>query len=138
MPAHLIERDRPAQQHTRRAWCLSCLLSSVPALAPAQPKAELTQTLRIVNGALTPDQRLIKVYQGDRLRWHITSNAAGALHLHAYRLSLQLQAGQMQELAFTAFASGRFRVEWHAAGEPAPAAAGHHAPALAMLEVQPR
>ena len=138
MPAHLIESDRPAQQHTRRAWCLSCLLAGVPVLAQAQPNGELTRTLRIVNGALTPDQRLIKVYQGDRLRWRITSNAAGVLHLHAYRLSLQLQAGQTQELAFTAFASGRFRVEWHAAGEPGPAAPGHHAPALALLEVQPR
>ncbi len=94
--------------------------------------------MRIVDGALTPDQRLIKVYRGDRLRWRVISNAAGALHLHAYRLSLQLLAGQAQELAFTAFASGRFRVEWHAAGQPGHAAATHHASALAMLEVQPR
>lgn len=138
MPAHLIEGARPARQPTRRAWCIGSLLAGVPVLAPAQPHAELTRTLRIVDGALTPDQRLIKVYRGDRLRWRVISNAAGALHLHAYRLSLQLLAGQAQELAFTAFASGRFRVEWHAAGQPGHAAATHHAPALAMLEVQPR
>ncbi len=94
--------------------------------------------MHIVNGALMPDQRLIKVYKGDRLRWRVTSNASGSLHLHAYRLAIQMQAGQSRELAFTAFATGRFRVEWHGASAPAQTASAHHAAALAMLEVQPR
>ena len=138
MPAHRFEGGSPPPKNSRRAWCVGCLLTGVSAFAHAQLKAETTQALRIVDGTLTPDQRLIKVYHGDRLRWRITSNASGSLHLHAYRLTMQLQAGQSQEIAFTAFATGRFRVEWHAAGEPATAATGHHAAALAMLEVQPR
>jgi hypothetical protein len=81
--------------------------------------------------------RLIKVHQGERLRWRISSNTAGELHLHAYRLSAQLQAGQTTELAFTAHATGRFRLEWHGASDPNAATGGHHAPPLALLEVRP-
>ena len=72
-----------------------------------------------------------------RLRWRITSNAAGEVHLHAYRLSARLLPGQPAELVFTAFATGRFRLEWHAAGDNSAAPDAHHAPALAVLEVLP-
>lgn len=137
MPAYWFE-DRSPLKNSRRAWCVSYLLIGVSAFAHAQLKAETTRALRIVDGTLTPDQRLIKVYQGDRLRWRVTSNASGSLHLHAYRLTMQLQAGQSQDIAFTAFATGRFRVEWHADSAPAQVAGAHHASALAMLEVQPR
>ena len=138
MAAQRFADRRPPLKNSRRAWCLGCLGAAVSTFASAQLNAEATRDLHVVNGTLTPEQRLIKVYKGDRLRWRVTSSASGSLHLHAYRLSLQLQAGQAQELAFTAFATGRFRVEWHAAGEPAHAASGHHAPLLAVLEVRPR
>ena len=125
-------------KYNRREWCLGCLMTGMSALASQPLHAETTRDLHIVDGALASDQRVIKVVQGDRLRWRVTSNASGSLHLHAYRLSIQVQAGQSRELAFTAFASGRFRLEWHAVGESAQAASAHHAPALAMLEVRPR
>ena len=138
MRAHRFEGDGPSLKLSRRVWCIGCLAIGVSALAHTPLHAETIRDLHIVNGTLATDQRLIKVHQGDRLRWRVISNAPGALHLHAYRLNMKLQAGQTQELAFPAFATGRFRVEWHADGEPALAATGHHAPALAMLEVQPR
>ena len=116
--------------------CMGLLLVSTPALA--QEKTEPSLTLAITDGILPKAQRLIQVHKGDKLRWRISSNTAGALHLHAYRLSVQLQAGQTTELAFEAFATGRFRLEWHGAQDKGTAAAGHHAPPLAILEVLPR
>jgi hypothetical protein len=115
------------------AWTLTCIC--IPAIAQERP--ENVRELVIINGVLPVDARLIKVYKGDRLRWRITSNTSGELHLHAYRISVRLQPGQPGELAFNAFATGRFRVEWHPDLRPPPAG-GHTAAALAVLEVQPR
>jgi hypothetical protein len=81
---------------------------------------------------------LIKARKGDKLSWRISSNTAGTLHLHAYRLTAPLQAGQSTELAFDAFATGRFRLEWHGEHDKSSGNAGHHAPPLAILEVLPR
>ncbi len=44
--------------------------------------------------------------------WDVSSNTAGEFHLHAYRLSVTLQAGQTTELAFTAFSTGIRRPLW--------------------------
>jgi hypothetical protein len=98
--------------------------------------------LSIVDGAVPVAQRLIKVQKGQPLRWRITSDQAGELHLHAYRLHAAVKPGQVAELAFTAHATGKFRLEWHGAQDrPVPkdaAPSHHHAPALATLEVRPR
>jgi hypothetical protein len=131
------------------------LLASSPfALAQLQPShakaspaktsdgAEQGVDLSILDGALPAEQRLIKAQKGQLLRWRITSNQAGELHLHAYRLLAAVKPGQVAELAFTAHATGKFRLEWHGAQDkasPKDAAPGHHhAPALATLEVRPR
>ena len=108
----------------------------LPTLSLAQARAEKIVELNILNDFLPPGQRLMTVYKGDRIRLRITSNTSGEMHLHAYRLSVQLQAGQLQEMALTAFATGRFRLEWHTTGTKSPSIGGHHAPALAVLEVR--
>jgi hypothetical protein len=104
--------------------------------------AEQVLDWQINGGSLPAAQRVVAVLKGDSLRWRVTSDQAGELHLHAYRLVLRVQPGKTAELAFTAHATGRFRVEWHPAsadaGTGASAPAGHHAPALAVLEVRPR
>jgi hypothetical protein len=99
--------------------------------------AEVLRSLHIVDGTLPPDERLIEARKGDRLRLRVTSNRAGELHLHAYRLSLALTPGETAELAFGAFATGRFRLEWHPAKAEGAPAGGHDAAPLATLEVQP-
>ncbi len=120
--------------------CVGLLLMGASSFTQAQTqdKTESTLTLAIVDGALPKAQRLIKVRKGDKLRWRISSNTAGALHLHAYRLSAQVQAGETKVLAFEAFATGRFRLEWHGEHDKGTATAGHHAPPVALLEVLPR
>jgi uncharacterized cupredoxin-like copper-binding protein len=133
----------------------SVLLAGSPfALAQLQPplakasavkssdSADQSLDLSIVDGALPADQRLIKVQKGQPLRWRITSNQAGELHLHAYRLHAAVKPGHTAELVFTAHATGKFRLEWHGAQDkasPKDAAPGHHhAAPLATLEVRPR
>jgi hypothetical protein len=123
---------------TLHALSLAGLLVSLPVAGWAQGVSEKTLQLTVVDGQLPAGQRLIKVDKGDQLRWRISSNTAGELHLHAYRLSVKLQAGQATELAFTAFATGKFRVEWHGLPDRMPPSDAHHAPALATLEVRPR
>lgn len=112
-------------------------------LACRSLQAQTARTLDLLDGTLPVGQRLIAATQGETLRWRITSNRAGVLHLHAYHLSLALQSGTSRELEFTAHAAGRFRLEWHAAAQGASIADGtaggaHYAPPLAVLEVQPR
>jgi hypothetical protein len=80
--------------------------------------------------------RVLRVLEGDAVRLRIRSDSAGEVHLHGYRLAARVLPGTAAELAFTAHATGRFRIEWHAgSGTPAPS---HHAPPLAILEVRPR
>jgi hypothetical protein len=123
-----------------------CLLAAVllasSAMAQALDSAEKRWELAIVDGAVPASQRLIKVQKGERLRWQISSNQTGELHLHAYRLHAALQAGKTAEMVFTAHATGKFRLEWHGAQDKASpkdaAPSHHHGPALATLEVRPR
>jgi len=94
--------------------------------------------MAIERGALTAAQRLMRVDKDDLVRWRITSDAPGEVHLHAYRLQAKLLPGKPAEISFKAYATGRYRVEWHAASANADAALAHRAPALATLEVRPR
>ena len=113
-------------------------LTISPVWAQSPSFNEVAFAFAIADGTLPPAQRLIQVRKGDTLRWRISSNRTGELHLHAYRLSVHLQAGQTQDLIFEAFATGRFRLEWHGEHDKGKPGANHHAPPLALLEVLPR
>jgi hypothetical protein len=118
------------------AVCVSMLLLGSSGLAGALGDAATPVVLSIVDGQLEPGKRLIRVNKGDLVRWHVISSTRGELHLHAYRLAVPLEPAQQREVVFTAFATGRFRLEWHAPQEVRPPA-GRHAQALAILEVRP-
>lgn len=105
--------------------------------ASAAEAPEKTFTLAIVRGELPAHQRLLKVEKGDALRLRITSDAPGELHLHGYRLEAKLTPGQPSELAFKAYATGRYPFEWHGAQSTAKTG-GHRGPPLATLEVRPK
>ena len=70
-----------------------------------------------------------------RLRW--TSDRPVILHLHGYDIETRLAPGAPAELAFTAYAAGRFPIEIHAPGAGGPGAGREGAP-LAVVEVYPR
>lgn len=82
------------------------------------------------------EQRLLRVDKGDLVRIRLKADAPGEVHLHAYRLAAKVTPGSTPELEFTAHATGRFRIEWHPAGEAAKG--DHHGPPLARLEVRPK
>ena len=76
----------------------------------------------------------LKVTQGDRVVIALVSNEDTQVHLHAYDLKLQLEAGVPAELAFEAHHSGRFPAALHW-----PADGGHREDrALLYLEVYPQ
>jgi hypothetical protein len=92
--------------------------------------------LRIENGRVPPNMRLVRVKQGDvvKLRW--TSDRPALLHLHGYDIETKVEPGAVAEMAFTARATGRFPVEEHK-----PIARGGHSHSeapLVRIEVQPR
>jgi hypothetical protein len=95
--------------------------------------------LAIVDGKVAKEKRLIKVNKGDAVHLRLTSNLAGDVHLHAYRLQSKVSADKPSELKFRAHATGKFRFEWHQTKQQGkvPAEGGHHAEPLATLEVRP-
>ena len=113
---------------------LALLLTTAAAAALA---AELTFDIKIERGRVPDTMRLIRVNEGDivKLRW--TSDQPLVLHLHGYDIEKRLVAGAVTELAFTAYATGRFPIHVHAQGAGAGGNAHEDAP-LAIIEVYPR
>jgi len=105
---------------------LMTVLAIVPALAEQQ-----VVDLTIRDGTLPPEQRVIRVQQGDTvvLRW--TSDRRLTVHLHGYDVEQRVTPGTTATMRFTARATGRFSIEIHG-GE------GHRASTVAYLEVHPR
>lgn len=118
------------------------VLTAFAALALANAHAadatQRTFDLAIAHGALPPSQRVMKVKKGDAVQLRIASDAPGELHVHGYRLEAKLAPGTRAELAFTAYATGRFPLEWHRAGDAIAAGSPHRSAPLATLEVHPR
>jgi hypothetical protein len=114
------------------SWTLALLLiiAGAPVLA-----AELTFDIKIERRRVPDTMRLIRVNEGDivKLRW--TSDQPLVLHLHGYDIEKRVVAGAVTELAFTAYATGRFPIHVHA--QEAGAGGHAHAP-LAIIEVYPR
>ena len=118
------------------ALTLMGMASSSLALAAEVP--EVVFDLSITAGAVPAAQRTIRVQKDDMVRWRVSSDAPGNLHLHAYRIDAAVAPGKPAEVTFKAFATGRFRVEWHPAAGKGTGGGGHHAAPLATFEVRPR
>ena len=116
---------------------LPLMLIFVNVAAGAAEPSDRTFDVTIARGAIPKEQRMLRVTKGDMVRLRLTSDAAGEIHLHGYRLAAKLAPGVPGEIAFKAYATGRYRLEWHPAGE-AKSSGGHHGPAPATLEVRPR
>ena len=116
---------------------LCVLVTGSAAFATAAEPPAKTFELAVNNGQVAQEQRLIRVDKGTAVKLRISSDAAGSLHLHAYKLEAHVAPGAPAELSFNARASGRFRFEWHP--DNAAAKSGdHHGPPLATLEVMPK
>jgi len=114
---------------------LLCLVSSTAALA-VEPPAKVLE-LTIPGGALPKKPQVLRVEKDDLVRLRVTSDVAGEVHLHGYRLEMKLTPGTPQDLTFKTRATGRYRIEWHPAGATK-SKDDTHGPALAILEVRPK
>src|SRR5438128_5738626 len=115
------------------------LLALIAAGSAGAPAAELIFDIKIEGGRVPAAMRLIRVTEGDvvKLRW--TSDQPLILHLHGYDIEKRIAAGAVTELAFTAYATGRFPIYVHAQGAGAGAGGhAHEAAPLATIEVYPR
>jgi FtsP/CotA-like multicopper oxidase with cupredoxin domain len=115
---------------------LALLLALAPVLAGTGAKAdEVTFELRIENGRVSANMRLIRVKQGDvvKLRW--STDQTTILHLHGYDIEVKVEPGAMAEMSFTARATGRFPVSVH---KPKQGGDHTHDPPLVHVEVHPR
>lgn len=122
-----------------KALPLSCLVFCLvfSTAAQAADASEKIFELEILQGAPPAKPRVLRVEKDDSVRIRVRSEVAGEIHLHGYRLEMKLTPGMPRELAFKARATGRYRVEWHPAGEAA-SKDDHHGPPLAFLEVHPK
>ena len=107
--------------------------------------AEKVFALDITAGKTPAAQQSIRVQKNDLVKLRIKSDTAREVHLHAYRQDIKLVPGTPAEISFKAYATGRFRIEWHGvagteikAAKAAASAGAHHAPPLAVLEVRPK
>jgi hypothetical protein len=128
-----------AQRHLRQllaATGLALAAAALQTVAAAETPPQPFE-LAISGGRVAKEQRLLRVDKGTPVKLRISSDSAGSLHLHAYKLEIRVVPGTPAELAFTARATGRFRFEWHP--DYAKSKSGdHHGPPLATLEVRPR
>ncbi len=131
LPALLIMLRRKARDY------IALLLLFATAAAGAAESPNKTFDLTISRGAIPAEQRVLRVSKGDTVRLRMTSDAPGEIHLHGYRLEAKLTPGVPGEIVFKAYATGRYRLEWHSAGETGKSGS-HHGPPPATLEVRPR
>ena len=96
---------------------------------------EVAFALRIANGRLPENTRLIRVKQNDVVKLEWSTDKAMSIHLHGYDIETAVAPGAVSEMTFTARATGRFTVEPHLAKGPA---GGHaHGDILVTIEVYP-
>jgi len=113
---------------------LLSLIALIMFFAPATP-IELTFALRIENGHLPENMRLIRVTKNDTVRLQWTTDRPMTVHLHGYDIEKKLVPGVTTEMTFTANATGRFTIAPHVGTE---ASGGHgHGDALVTIEVYP-
>jgi hypothetical protein len=114
---------------------LSLLWPASASVAYAQG-TEATFDIKIEQGKVAPNMRLIRVKQGDAVRLRWTTDRPIVLHLHGYDIEKKVEPGAVAEMAFEARAAGRFPVEEHT-----PNAKGGHShgeASLVRIEVRPR
>ena len=114
------------------ALLAACAMAQAPAGA-----AELSFALRIDHGQVPENMRTIRVEQGDVVRLQWSTDSPVVLHLHGYDIEARVEPGAVKVLAFTAYATGRFPVEVHAARQRSDGHAVEESP-LVYVEVYPR
>ena len=105
----------------------------------ARATEQIRITVAIKNRKVDPEQKTIRVRQGDGVELIFTSDEPAELHLHGYDRTIEVVPGTPAPLRLDARIGGRFPVEAHRFGAPgAPAGRKHNHATLFYLEVHPR
>ena len=119
-----------------RRYILLLGLAMAASRAGVASADDVTFVLKIENGRVPRNMRLIRIKQGDAVKLQWSTDRRMSLHLHGYDIEKKVEPGAVAEMAFEARATGRFPVEEHK-----PDAKGSHshgeAP-LVRIEVRPR
>ena len=115
--------------------CIVAALIAIAAALSGARAAEVTYVLRIENGRLPADKRLIRVKQGDVVKLQWSADRRTNVHLHGYDIEKTVEPGATAQMSFTARATGRFSVEPHVGKASSD---GHsHGAVLVTIEVLP-
>ena len=90
----------------------------------------------IENNRLKVNKEVVRVKEGDRLRFNWTSNKAVDIHLHGYDIEQHVEPNKSTSINFKAYASGRYPVNIHSSGDHS--GSHHGGNTLFYLEVMPR
>ncbi|HJU24055.1 MAG TPA: hypothetical protein VJ891_16240 [Casimicrobiaceae bacterium] len=107
------------------------------AIAIATSRAHATALafdIRVQNGRVPGDMRLVRVKEGDVVTLRVTSDRPLDLHLHGYDIEWHVQPGVTGTQTFDARLTGRFPVHAHGAT----ATGAHDDAPLLYVEVYPR
>ncbi len=117
-------------------WFSSLVLSAMTLIrANAANAAEVTFLLRVENGRVPENMRVIRVKQNDVVKLQWSTDKPLSLHLHGYDIEKEVTPGAVTEMVFTARATGRFPIAPHVGRE---ASGGHaHGNVLVTVEVYP-
>ena len=93
-----------------------------------------TWQLDLQDRALTANSEF-EVKQGDTLIIHARSDEIGSLHLHGYDTEILLMPGVTTDASVTAYATGRFDLEFHLTSTPGQAHKHEHEDAESKVVV---
>src|SRR5713226_5176179 len=100
------------------AACALAFSLSATIMASTVSAADVTFVLRIENGHVPDNKRLIRVKQNDVVKLNWSTDRLMTIHLHGYDVEKEITPGTINEMTFTARATGRFTVEPHLAKQP--------------------
>lgn len=118
----------------RRSAIVYALLLMVGFAATAAAE-EVNFDLKIDQGRVPPNMRIIRVKQGDTVNLRWASDGLVVLHLHGYDIEQTVRPGAVAEMKFTARAAGRFAI---LRGVPKSGGGHTHEAPIVTLEVRPR
>ena len=84
----------------------------------AEPRPPVP-TVRVRNGKPVGGVKKIDVDEGDRIRFRVTDDSAGEVHLHGYDVEKEVGPGNPASFNVKATITGRFEVELHPATQVA-------------------
>ena len=135
----LVEKELSRRNYLRSKGVLvitAMLALFSPQTVGAQQTPPRIFSLTVSQGQVAANIRTIKVLEGDlvELRW--IADEKLTLHLHGYDVTLDLMAGELGTMDFTAHAAGRYPVAIHRSTDHKKG--GHHRSAVLHVEVHPR